>query len=87
MPTKKDEITRNDNWEIPNSVDIFSNCEEIRPKCEIDFEARRRRMLHSLKKDKNGKSELSTPERTFITQLENSDDYLQWWYKNGKSEK
>ena len=85
LPTKKDEITRNDNWEIPNSVDIFSNCEEIRPSAKSILKQEDAGCFIA-KKDKNGKSELSTPERTFITQLENSDDYLQWWYKNGKSE-
>lgn len=85
LPTKKDEITTTPNWEVPNSVDIFSNCEEIRPS--------RKSILKQedvgcfiAKKDKNGKSELSTPEKTFISKLEESDDYLQWWYKNGKSE-
>ncbi len=85
LPIKKDEITKNENWEVPNSVDIFSNCEEIRPS--------RKSILKQedvgcfiAKKDKNGKSELSTPEKTFISKLEESDDYLQWWYKNGKRE-
>ncbi|MBR3646978.1 MAG: DEAD/DEAH box helicase family protein [Paludibacteraceae bacterium] len=85
LPTKKDEITKNDNWEVPNSVDIFSNCEEIRPSRKSILKQEDVECFIA-KKDKNGKSELSTPEKTFISKLEESDDYLQWWYKNGKSE-
>lgn len=85
LPTKKDEITRNDNWEVPNAVDIFSNCEEIRPSAKSILKQEDAGCFIA-KKDKNGRSELSSPEKTFITKLEKSDDYLQWWYKNGKSE-
>lgn len=85
LPTKKDEITKNENWEVPNSVDIFSNCEEIRPSRKSILKQEDVECFIA-KKDKNGKSELSTPEKTFISKLEESDDYLQWWYKNGKSE-
>ena len=85
LPTKKDEITTNPNWEVPNSVDIFSNCEEIRPSRKSILKQEDAGCFIA-KKDKNGKSELSTPEKTFISKLEESDDYLQWWYKNGKSE-
>lgn len=82
---KKKEWKYNDNWEVPASVDIFSNCEEIRPSAKSILKQEDAGCFIA-KKDKNGKSELSTPEKSFITQLENSDDYLQWWYKNGKSE-
>ena len=85
LPTKKDEITTNDNWEIPNSVDIFSDYEEIRPSVKSILKQEDAGCFIA-KKDKNGKSELSTPEKNFITGMEKCDDYLQWWYKNGKSE-
>lgn len=82
LPTKKDEIIVTPNWEVPGSVDIFSDCEVIRPS--------QRSILKQedvgcfvAKKDKNGKSELSTPEKAFISAMEEADDYLQWWYKNG----
>ena len=39
-----------------------------------------------VRKNKNGLSELSKPEKEFITELENTDDYVSWWYKNGISE-
>ena len=39
-----------------------------------------------VRKNKNGLSELSKPEKDFITDLENTDDYVNWWYKNGISE-
>ena len=85
LPTKTDEITTNENWTIPNSVDIFSDCEEIRPSAKSILKQEDAKCFIA-KKDKNGKSELSKPEKEFIAQMEGSDDYLQWWYKNGKGE-
>lgn len=85
LPTKKDEITTNTNWEVPTSVDIFSDCEEIKPSAKSILKQEDAGCFIS-KKDKNGKTELSTPEKEFIQEMEQSDDYLQWWYKNGISE-
>lgn len=85
LPTKKDEITKNDNWEIPNSVDIFSNCDEFRPSVKSILKQEDAGCFIA-KKDKNGKLELSIPEKEFIEGMEETDDYLQWWYKNGVSE-
>lgn len=85
LPTKKDEITKNNNWEVPNSVDIFSNCEEIKPSAKSILKQEDAGCFIA-KRDKNGKSELSMPEKNFVDRMEESDDYLQWWYKNGKSE-
>lgn len=85
LPTKEDIVTRNDNWEIPNSVDIFSDCEEIRPSKKSILKQEDADCFIA-KKDKNGKSELSLPEKSFISGMEESDDYLQWWYKNGEKE-
>ena len=82
LPTKKDEISITTNWEVPNSVDIFSDCEEIRPSKKSILKQEDIGCFVA-KKDKTGKSELSTPEKTFISDMEESDDYLQWWYKNG----
>lgn len=85
LPTKKDEITTNTNWEVPTCVDIFSDCEEIKPSAKSILKQEEAGCFIA-KKDKNGKSELSTPEKEFIQEMERSDDYLQWWYKNGISE-
>lgn len=85
LPTKQDEVSTNLNWEVPVNVDIFSNFEEIKPSLksilkQVDVNC------FIAKLDKNGKSELSVPEKKFISEMESTDDYLQWWYKNGKSE-
>lgn len=85
LPTKQDEVSTNSNWEVPVNVDIFSNFEEIKPSLksilkQVDVNC------FIAKLDKNGKSELSAPEKKFISEMESTDDYLQWWYKNGKSE-
>lgn len=85
LPTKKDEITTNTNWEVPTCVDIFSDCEEIKPSAKSILKQEEAGCFIA-KKDKNGKSELSTPEKEFIQEMERSDDYLQWWYKNGINE-
>lgn len=85
LPTKKDEITTNADWEVPTSVDIFSDCEEIRPSAKSILKQEDAGCFIA-KKDKNGKSELSTPEKEFIKGMEEADDYLLWWYKNGISE-
>lgn len=85
LPTKKDDITTNADWEVPTSVDIFSDCEEIRPSAKSILKQEDAGCFIA-KKDKNGKSELSTPEKEFIKGMEEADDYLQWWYKNGISE-
>lgn len=85
LPTKQDEVTTNPNWEVPNSVDILSNCEEIKPSAKSILKQENVECFIA-KLDKNGKSELSLPEKSFISKMEMADDYLQWWYKNGKGE-
>ena len=85
LPTKKDEIIENPNWEVPSFVSIFSNFEKIEPSKKSILKQEDSNCFLS-KKDKNGRSELSTPEKEFIKGMEASDDYLQWWFKNGKGE-
>jgi type III restriction enzyme len=85
LPTKKDEIILNENWEIPNSVDIFSDCEAIIPSSRSILK-QEDCGRYIAKKDKNGRSMLSVPEITFISSMESADDYLQWWFKNGEKE-
>lgn len=85
LPTKKDEIILNEDWQIPNSVDIFSDCEVIIPSARSILK-QEDCGRYIAKKDKNGRSMLSVPEITFISNMESADDYLQWWFKNGEKE-
>ena len=85
LPTKTDEIIKNPNWEIPTFVNIFSNFEKIEPSKKSILKQEDSNCFLA-KTDKNGVSELSKPEKDFITRMESSDDYLQWWFKNGKGE-
>ena len=85
LPTKTDEIIENPNWEVPAFVNIFSNFEKIEPSKKSILKQEDSNYFLA-KTDKNGVSELSKPEKDFITQMESTDDYLQWWFKNGKSD-
>jgi type III restriction enzyme len=85
LPTKKDEKITNENWEIPKEVNLFSNVEKIAPSKKSILKQEDEQCLLA-RKDKNGISELSKPEREFIEKLEETDDYVQWWFKNGKGE-
>ena len=85
LPTKQDEIIHNSNWEVPAFVNIFSDFEKIEPSKKSILKQEDSKCFLA-KKDKNGNSELSKPEKEFITGIESSDDYLQWWFKNGKGE-
>lgn len=85
LPTKKDEIVYNENWEVPGEVNIFSEFEEVIPSKKSILKNEEKPVL-MVRKNKNGLSELSKPEKEFITELENTDDYVNWWYKNGISE-
>jgi type III restriction enzyme len=85
LPTKTDEIIKNPNWEIPAFVNIFSNFEKVEPSKKSILKQEDSNCFLA-KTDKNGVSELSKPEKDFITQMESTDDYLQWWFKNDKSD-
>lgn len=85
LPTKTDKKISNPNWEIPAFVNIFSNFEEINPSKKSILKQEDTNIFLA-KTDKNGNSELSKPEKDFIAKMETSDDYLQWWFKNGKEE-
>jgi type III restriction enzyme len=80
LPTKQDEKITTENWEIPKNVNLFSDIEKV--------ELSRKSILKQ--EDENcllvRKDELSKPERKFIEELEKTDDYTQWWFKNGKSD-
>lgn len=80
LPTKTDEIIINKDWEVPESVSIFSNY------VKIDNAKKSILQPFYLKKDKNNKVEWSKPEQAFIEELEKTDDDVKWWYKNSKGE-
>jgi type III restriction enzyme len=85
LPTRSEEIVPNESWEIPQSVSIFTDYEPITKANKSilkDTESRR----YFVKTNKNGKTDLSEPERKFIKQLESSDDELCWWFKNSYGE-
>mgnify|MGYP003583914250 FL=1 len=85
LPTKTDEIVPNENWEVPSEINIFSEYEEVIPSKKSILKNEEKPVL-MVRKNKNGLSELSKPEKDFITDLENTDDYVNWWYYNGISE-
>lgn len=85
LPTKTDETITNPNWEVPTFVNIFSNFEEVKPSTKSILKQEDTNCFLA-KTNKNGNSELSKPEKDFIARMEASDDYLQWWFKNGKGE-
>jgi len=81
LPEKEDEIIVNKEWQVPELISIFDNFVEVE---EIN-----RSILkpYFVKKDKNGKEQWSKPEKTFIDNLEHTDDDVLWWFKNGSKSK
>jgi len=84
-PTSSEEPIPNADWEVPESVSIFSDFAELKKSNKSIIKSEEEKTLF-VKKNKNGKPELSEPERMFIEGLENSDDELQWWFKNSHGE-
>jgi len=84
LPDKKDTLNRNIDWQLPESISVFEDY--VSPR--INNKPIRKSALKPffLKVDKNNKVLWSKPEKDFITQLENTDDDVLWWFKNGKSE-
>jgi type III restriction enzyme len=85
LPTKKDEKISDENWEIPKEVNLFSETEKVEQSKKSILKQEDEHCL-LVRKDKNGNSELSKPEKEFIAELEKTDDDVQWWFKNGKGE-
>jgi len=85
LPTKDEEILQNTNWEIPESISIFTDYEVLsHSKKSIIKQPDENKLF--VKKNKNGKIELSIPEVDFIKELDKTDDDILWWFKNGVSE-
>lgn len=85
LPTKDEEILQNTNWEIPESISIFTDYEILSSSNKSIIKQPDEKKLF-VKKNKNGKIELSIPEVDFIKELDKTDDDILWWFKNGVSE-
>lgn len=85
LPTKSDEVVANENWEVPQNISIYTDYEKLpNSKKSIIKEPNEKALF--VKKNKNAKVELSIPEIEFIKELDNTDDDVLWWFKNGVSE-
>lgn len=85
LPTRGEEVVPTEDWEVPENVNIFSDFAEVKNSDKSIIKSEDEKKLF-VKKNKNGKIELSKPEETFIEGLENCDDELQWWFKNSYGE-
>jgi len=85
LPTKSEEVIVNENWEVPESMSIFTDFVEVKKSAKSIIKSEDEKKLF-VKKNKAGKTELSEPERKFIEGLEDCDDELQWWFKNAYGE-
>lgn len=85
LPKRDDKVVVNENWEVPLTVSIFTDYEKLeKSKKSIVKEVEEDRLF--VRKNKNGKIELSKPEISFIEELDATDDDILWWYKNGVRE-
>lgn len=85
LPTKEDEIVVNPNWEIPESISIFTDYELVENSDKSIIKNYNDQKLY-VKKNKNGKVNFSKPEIDFIEEVDNTDDDILWWFKNGERE-
>lgn len=85
LPTKDEEIIQNSNWEIPESISVFTDYEIYQNSNKSIIKQPDDRKLF-VKKNKNGKIEFSNPEVEFINDLDKTDDDILWWFKNGVNE-
>ncbi len=80
LPEKEDVVTDYEDWQIPEAISVFDNFKKVgRIKKSV-------LKPYYVKKDKNDKAEWSKPEKTFIDELEKTDDDVLWWFKNGERE-
>jgi len=80
LPEKEDIVIDYNDWQIPESIGVFDNFKKV--------SRIKKSVLKSyyVKKDKNDKAQWSKPEKTFIGELEKTDDDVLWWFKNGEKE-
>ncbi len=80
LPEVEDIVNDVENWQVPNMVSVFDpfkEAPEIKKSILLPF---------YIKVDKNSKQKLSNPETKFINGLEETDDDVPWWFKNGERE-
>lgn len=82
LPTREDEVIENANWEIPTSISLFAENEAFENSNKSIIKEYESKKLF-IKKNKNGKLDLSKPEIDFINDLDKTDDDILWWFKNG----
>ena len=85
LPTKEDEVVVNPNWEIPESISIFTDYEIVEDSNKSIIKNYNDQKLY-VKKNKNGKLNFSKPEISFIEEVDKTDDDILWWFKNGERE-
>lgn len=85
LPIKKEKIIANEQWEVPEVVNIFTDEQEINDSNKSIIKNIGTNKLHT-KINKSGNIEFSNPEIDFIKKLDKTDDDILWWFKNGVSE-
>lgn len=85
LPDKAEEVVTNHNWEVPEEISIFTDTQVLDGSQKSLIKQKEAKKLF-VKKNKNGKMELSIPEIEFISSLEETDDDILWWYKNSHGE-
>lgn len=80
LPEVEDIVNDVESWQVPNMVSVFDpykEAPEIKKSILLPF---------YIKIDKNEKQRLSRPETKFIVGLEETDNDVPWWFKNGERE-
>jgi type III restriction enzyme len=85
LPDKAEEVVTNHNWEVPEEISIYTDTQVLVGSQKSLIKQKEARKLF-VKKNKNGKMELSNPEIDFIGSLDATDDDILWWYKNSHGE-
>lgn len=80
IPVREDVITDDENWQVPEVVSVFDNFDLIGSISKSVMQP------YYVKKDVSGRQKWSRPEKLFIDSLEETDDDVLWWYKNGEKE-
>lgn len=85
LPTRSEVVVATEGWEIPETISIFTDFIQV-PKSKKSIIKEKDEKKLFAKKNRSGEIEFSKPERKFIEALENTDNELQWWFKNSHGE-
>ncbi len=80
-PTRSEEVVPTPEWEIPRETSIYTDFVEVENSHKSIVKQPDKLKLF-VKKNINGKIDLSKPELLFIEELDKTDDDVLWWYKN-----